>query len=128
MIKDVKGTVILFSSGSFRVMGCADAIKAAFLLYSCLEKIDDDDIPELYCQSYTSRTKLSRKINLSKLCECDDTFYEPELFAAVRMIKYNPVSVNVFSTGAIVACGLKEPEDFYPIINDIDALCKSINM
>src|SRR6266853_6553822 len=62
VIKDVKGTVILFSSGSVRAMGCADAIKAAFLLYSCIEKIDDDDIPELYCQSYTSRTKLSRKL------------------------------------------------------------------
>jgi len=50
------------------------------------------------------------------------------LFGAFQMTKYNPVSVNVFSTGSIVACGLKEPEDMHIIIKELDELCKSINV
>ena len=124
----MKGTVVLFSSGSFRVMGCVDAIEASFLAFHYIDQINCDDIPEIYSQSYTSRTKLGYNVNLLKLCQCEKTLYEPELFAAVRMLKYNPVSVNVFSTGSIVACGLKEPDDFCIIVKEIDALCKLINV
>ena len=67
-------------------------------------------------------------MNLLKLCQCENTLCEPELFAAVRKLKYNPVSVNVFSTGSIVACGLKEPEDFCIIVKEIDALYNLINV
>jgi hypothetical protein len=35
------------------------------------------------------------------------------------MNKYKPVSVNVFSTGSVVACGLKEPECIHDIVNDL---------
>jgi len=127
VIKDKNGTVILFSSGRFRVMGCVDAVEASCLAFKYTFLIDSNDIPEIYSQSYTSHTKLKYDVNLHKLSQCDDTFYEAELFAAVRMLKYNPVSVNVFSSGSIVACGLKEPEDFYLIILEIDALCNLIN-
>jgi TATA-box binding protein (TBP) (component of TFIID and TFIIIB) len=109
-------------------MGCVDAVDATFLLLNYTLKIDDDDIPELYSQSYTSTTKLGYSVNLFKLAMCEKTFYEPELFAAVRMTKYNPASINVFSTGSVVACGLKEPEDFYVILKEIDILYKSINV
>ena len=39
-------------------------------------------------------------------------------------MKYKPLSVNVFSTGAIVICGLREPNDIYHIVSDINDLCK----
>jgi len=109
-------------------MGCVDAIDASFLAFKYTLQIDNEDIPEIYSQSYTSSAKLGYSVNLFKLAKCDKTFYEPELFAAVRMTKYNPVSVNVFSTGSVVVCGLKEPEDAYIILSELDALCKSINM
>ena len=112
VIKDEKGTVILFASGKLRVMGCIDVVEASLLAIKYAALVDYDDVPDIYTQSYTSRTNLGYNVNLNKLCQCDHTFYEPELFTAVRMTKYNPVSVNVFSTGAIVACGLKEPEHF----------------
>ena len=128
MIKTETGTLILFSSGKFRVMGCVDAVDATFFAFTYTNKIDSDDVPEIYSQSYTSHTKLGYNVNLCKLSMCEKTLYEPELFTAVRMMKYNPVSVNVFSSGSIVACGLKEPEHFYAIICDIDTLCKSINI
>ena len=120
VIKDEKGTLILFSSGDFRVMGCVDAVEASFLAFKYV-----DDFPEIYSQSYTCTAKLGFPVNLYKLSQCHNTKFYPELFGAVRMTKYNPVSVNVFSTGSIVACGLKEPEHMHVILNELSNL---INM
>ena len=33
--------------------------------------------------------------------------FEPELFPALRYIKYNPLCVNIFSSGKVVILGLK---------------------
>ncbi len=128
VIREKTGTVIFFRSGKFRVMGCVDPIDATFLALKYTFEIDKDDIPEIYSQSYTCTKKLGYNINLYKLSQCTCTLYNPELFGAIRMTKYNPVSVNVFSTGSVVACGLKEPEDFYVILEEIEAVCKLINM
>jgi TATA-box binding protein (TBP) (component of TFIID and TFIIIB) len=128
VIKDKNGTLILFSSGRFRVMGCVDILDASFLAFKYLTAIDVDDYPEIYSQSYTSKAKLGYCVNLFKLSTCNDTLYMPELFAAVRMCKYNPISVNVFSTGSIVVCGLKEPEYMYIILKELNDVCKVINM
>ena len=40
VIKNVKGTVVLFSSGSFRMMGCVDAIETSFLAFHYIDKIN----------------------------------------------------------------------------------------
>ena len=103
-------------------MGCVDAIDASFLAIKYTDLIDTNDIPELYSQSYTSVVKLGHEINLNKLAECNQTLYIPEQFAAVRVTKYNPVSVNVFRTGSVVVCGLKEPEHIYTILSDLNVL------
>ena len=128
VIKDKKGTLIFFRNGSFRVMGCIDVLDASFLAFSYISRIDCDDVPKIYSQSYTSAATLGYNGNMYKLAKCDKTFYKPELFAAVCMTKYNSVFINVFSTGSVVACGLKEPEDFYIILKEIDSLCKLINV
>jgi TATA-box binding protein (TBP) (component of TFIID and TFIIIB) len=122
VIKNDEGTILFFSSGKFRVMGCIDAIDAAFLLVKYTDLIDTNDIPELYSQSYTSVVKLGCEINLDKLSKCENTIYMPELFAAVRISKYKPVSVNVFCTGSVVVCGLKEPEHIHAILFDLKIL------
>jgi TATA-box binding protein (TBP) (component of TFIID and TFIIIB) len=107
-------------------MGCKDPLDATFLALKYTTQIDSDDFPQIQSQSYTSRLKLGYKVNLMKLATQyhKETFYEPELFCAVRMCKYKPLSVNVFSSGSIVVCGLKEPEDIYDIVNEIDTICK----
>ena len=122
VIKDNKGTIILFSSGKFRVMGCIDELEATFLAYKYIEQISSDDYPDISIQSFTSVTKLGYDVNLDKLAECENTLYTPELFAAVRVTKYNPVSVNVFRTGSVVVCGLKEPEHIHAILSDLSIL------
>jgi TATA-box binding protein (TBP) (component of TFIID and TFIIIB) len=128
VIKDENGTLIFFNTGKFRVMGCIDAVDASFLAFKYIMKIGEDDIPDIQSQSYTSHAHLGYSVNIYKLSKCDGTIYEANLFCAIRMTKYNPVSVNVFSTGSIVFCGLREAEDIHIILNEVDALCKSINM
>jgi len=122
VIKDAKGTLIFFSSGKFRVMGCVDELDATFLAYTYIEQIVSDEYPDISVQSYTSVAKLGLEINLDKLCNCADTLYNPELFAAVQMFSYKPVSVNVFRTGSVVACGLREPEHIYDILCDLKSI------
>ena len=106
-------------------MGCVDELEATFLALKYTLQIDDEHFPEIQSQSYTSRVKLGYQVNLKKLVEQQQQqqiLYEPELFCVVRMMKYKPLSVNVFSTGAIVVCGLREPEDIYDIVSNINDL------
>ena len=131
VIKDVDETVIFFSSAKFRVMECVNLLDASFLAFKYADLIDTDDVPDIYSQSYTSVIKLGYEINLNKLAESgssSDTRYFSELFTALRVTKYNPVSVNVFSTGSVVACGLKEPEHIYAILDDLKLLINSCTM
>ena len=67
-------------------------------------------IDNLEIQSITITHNVGHQINLLKLAQlmpCTDYTYEPELFPALRMTKFNPVCVNVFATGKIVILGLK---------------------
>jgi len=121
VIKDEKGTLILFSSGKFRVMGCIDELDATFLAYKYIEQLTDD-YPDIVIQSYTSVAKLGHSVDLNKLATCNDTLYEPEIFAAVRMSKYKPISVNVFHTGSVVVCGLKRPDHIFDILADLKSI------
>jgi TATA-box binding protein (TBP) (component of TFIID and TFIIIB) len=122
VIKDEKGTIVLFSSGKFRVMGCIDELDATFLAYKYIEQFTSDDYPDISIQSFTSVAKLEHDVNLNKLAQCNDTNYQPEIFAAVRMTKYKPLSVNVFHTGSIVVCGLKDPEYIFDILKDLESI------
>jgi TATA-box binding protein (TBP) (component of TFIID and TFIIIB) len=123
VIKDEKGTLVLFGTGKFRVMGCIDELEAAFLAYKYIEQIThDSDFPDISIQSFTSVAKLGHVVNLNKLSECDGSSYHPELFAAVRMTKYKPLSVNVFHTGSVVVCGLKTAEYIFDILNDLKSI------
>jgi TATA-box binding protein (TBP) (component of TFIID and TFIIIB) len=44
--------------------------------------------------------------------------FEPELFSALRYLKYNPLCVNIFSSGKIVMLGLKTL-DYKHLVDDI---------
>jgi len=124
VIRDDKGTVIFFKSGKFRVMGCIDDVEAALLAYKYISLIDDTDFPQVIAQTYTSRLHVGFKVILSDLSKHTlQVLYEPELFPAARMCKYKPLSVNIFYSGAIVICGLREPDDIYSIINELITLC-----
>jgi TATA-box binding protein (TBP) (component of TFIID and TFIIIB) len=131
VVKDTKGTVIFFNNGKFRVMGCIDELDASFLVFDYIIKINKNsiDFPSIQLQTFTSRAQLGFRINLSKLAAAaasssSTVIYEPELFPAVRICKYNPASVNVFSTGSILVCGLKAPDEMLDILNYLREHCQ----
>ena len=71
-------------------------------------------------QSVTVVEKLNQTLNLHKLSvmlDCD-AMYEPELFPALRFLKFNPMCVNIFSTGKVIILGIRV-DDCENIVSDI---------
>jgi TATA-box binding protein (TBP) (component of TFIID and TFIIIB) len=128
IVKDEEGTLIFFANGKYRVMGCVDELQATCLLYKYAALIDksDNDFESVFCQSSTVRVLFHQKINLIKLAQIvhNDTMspiahFEREIFPAVLIRKYKPLSVNVFSTGKIMICGVRNIEQVHDIMKDL---------
>src|SRR5271156_760333 len=129
VVKDIKGTILFFRSGKFRVMGCIDELEATFLAYRYTLLISDKEFPTVTLQSYTSNSHLGFKLNLEKMAATSNiVVYEPELFPALRIRKYNPASVNVFTTGKVIVCGLRDAALMSDIMNDVRVLCKPFKL
>lgn len=125
VVKDRKGTILFFQSGKFRVMGCVDELDAMFLVYKYSNLINDDEFPPVTLQSYTSTSHLGYRVNLEKMAATSDAFgYEPELFSALRIREFNPASVNIFTTGRVIVCGLRDAEQMYDIMIKLHEICK----
>lgn len=126
-----KITCLLFGRGGLRIMGKGvadasqqkiDAVLRDILspVASCLssEILASISSSSLELQTLTVVTKLPSSINLYrfiKVCECQSgnklkPTYDFELFSAVRLENFRPVSVNVFSSGKIIMCGIKNME------------------
>src|SRR5277367_4460684 len=98
IIKDNDGIVLFFSSGKFRIMGCIDELEATFLAYKYTTLIDTEDYPAIRFQSMTVKVSLDRILNLSILKNLiPESQDEAELFPAVIVRKFKPISVNIFS-------------------------------
>ena len=99
---DNVGKLLLFPSGKCRLMGLKKPFSEDLQLPL---KISNMEI-----QSITVTYNVGHRINLLKLAQLmsySERMYEPELFPALRMTKFNPICVNVFSTGKVVILGLK---------------------
>ena len=131
VIKDAKGTVLFFSNGKMRIMGCIDELEATFLAYKYTSMLDDDDnFQPVYSQSMTVRVVFNSKINLIKFVRESKILplqYQPELFPAVLLKKFKPISVNVFSSGKIIMCGVRDIQQvdyiMQELITDLE-MCK----
>ena len=103
VIKDEKGTIIFLSNGKLRIMGCIDELEATFLAYKYTMMLDDDcNFQPVYSQSMTVMVDTNMRINLSKFAHESKVAspflqYEPELFPAILIKKFKPISANVFS-------------------------------
>jgi TATA-box binding protein (TBP) (component of TFIID and TFIIIB) len=71
-------------------------------------------------QSITVTASLSKMVHLYKLAEKlkEQCMFEPELFSALRYLKYNPMCVNIFSSGKVVMLGIKTLE-YKQLVDDI---------
>jgi hypothetical protein len=86
--------------GKCRIMGCKSELKTETLPFR---------IGSICIQSITVVNDLKQKVNLPRLGDLlnQDCMYEPVLFSALRVLKYNPLCVNVFASGKVVILGLK---------------------
>ena len=127
IIKFHNKTLLAFESGSVRIMGKCDEVDA---LLTLLSFFDENDVPKcLQLQTITMSGKFKNKINLFKLPQIISCEYNFELFAGVRITKYAPMCVNVFTSGACVITGCKDENVGQQIFNELDLLteqCKNI--
>ena len=108
------GKLLLFPSGKCRLMGLKHPFSKDIQLPL---KIYNMEI-----QSLTVTYNVGFEINILELARRmppREHMYEPELFPALRLTKFNPVCVNVFSSGKIVILGLRELA-YQNILNSID--------
>ena len=53
---------------------------------------------------------------------------ELEIFPALQIRKYKPISVNVFTTGNVILCGVKKVDDVDHIINELTPFIHSVKL
>jgi len=129
VVKDCSGTVIFFSTGNFRIMGCVDELDATFLAYKYTKYINQYSYPTITSQTHTSTAKLGYSVDIKKFAsQMDSIIYEPELFPALRICKFKPASVNLFSTGSVVVCGLREPAQMHDILHALHSMCEQYRL
>src|SRR5271156_5018945 len=96
VVKSEQGTVLIFRTGSIRIMGCNDELDAMLLAYTYLMTLDETcDLPPIYTQSMTVKVAFNNitGINLIKFArECTSLplQYELELFPVMPLKNINP--------------------------------------
>ena len=98
-------TLILFKSGQGRLMGCKQPLTKRLI-----NVVVNVAIQRINSASVTFN--VGQALNLTHLgnyCHHNSVAYqyEPELFPALRLSSFNPLCVNVFSSGKCVILGLK---------------------
>jgi TATA-box binding protein (TBP) (component of TFIID and TFIIIB) len=127
VVRDLSGTLILFSNGKFRTMGCNDEFDASLLASSYLHKLTTSPskmFPCITLQSYTLRLQLGFRVNLEQMSSNVPCLYEPELFPTLRLKEFKPISVNLFTTGKVMVCGVRDADAIHPMFCNIKRLCE----
>ena len=111
------GCMLVFPSGKFRLMGLKKPIRS----YENLPLLP----ASMTLQSATVIGNYGECINLNILATeltSRRCIYEPELFPAARLLDFNPLCVNVFSTEKIVILGVKDLENYNELLVKVFAL------
>jgi TATA-box binding protein (TBP) (component of TFIID and TFIIIB) len=110
-------TIVIFRNGKCRIMGCKQ--EPTNLPYN---------IKIIRIQSITLSTSLLRRVNLyhlSKMMTSKEVMFEPELFPALRILKFKPLCINIFASGKMMILGVKSM-DHDDLINNIINFCDSM--
>ena len=111
-------TMLMFKTGKFRIMGKVDELSAhcnVLLVTSLLHAY-----PEVQLQTMTVVYAYPYRILLDKLSLLIKCHYDLENFPAVQITKYKPIHVNVFASGKVIICGIKDLHDAKNIETELD--------
>ena len=124
IIKDEKCTLLFFTSGNYRVMGFKtdDEWEASLVVYKYTKSINKNHVPILTLQSMTVKSKFDKPVDLNKLSTLIKSQLELQLLPVLTITHFKPITVNVFSTGSIIICGVKDIEKPNTILNEIENL------
>ena len=92
-------TIIFFRNGKCRIMGCKQPIDPSTLPFNIIN---------VTIQSITVTCDYGEPININALKKTTSNHYEPEMFPSLRLTCFNPICVNVFSSGKILITGLRD--------------------
>src|SRR3977135_3441103 len=122
VIRFVDGsTVLFFKSGKFRIMGGKiDDLEKHCNIYAITALFDQ--YPKLTLQTLTAAYAYPFKINLYELSDNIESHLNAESFPALLILKYKPITVNVFASGKVTICGLKDFETAQRIEEELDWL------
>ena len=117
-----KVKIFLFCGRGVRVMGKGDLLTTDCLsnelmayghMLAVLEHFTEE-MPALELQTMTVTAQVEnwQKTNFTRFIqECGfKTYHDFEIFSALRITQFNPVCVNLFSSGKLVMCGVKSIE------------------
>jgi len=103
-LPSISAKLIIFPSGKCRIMGVKTPLTD--------EQIKNLPFEVKFCkiQSISLCFDLECRVNLLNLSHKlprKSYMYEPELFPAMRLLNFNPLCVNLFSSGKLVILGVK---------------------
>ena len=114
-------TMLLFKTGKFRIMGGKiDEVNAHCNVLSVTTYLHPNNMPEITLQTMTMVYTYPHSINIAKLSTMIKCHFNTECFPAVQIIKFNPIHVNVFASGKVIMCGIKNIEDAKNIETELD--------
>lgn len=117
VLKEDGATIMIFASGKFRIMGMIDEVDSAFKVCSVFSKLGYG-FPSIKIQTMTVTFRI-KSVNLFDLAKLIESQLELEIFPALMIKKYKPISVNVFASGAVVICGVRDLDIVNVIMNDL---------
>ena len=118
---NARSKFLVFCSGKCRLMGLQRPLRTT----DRLPYLTD----QMTVQSITLVHDLGKDINLLEVARKlppKSFCFEQELFPAMRLTKFNPLCVNVFSSGKVVIMGVKD-FSFGNLISDITEFLKYYN-
>ena len=125
--KDINGTFTLFPNGRVTHLGKPDGAPPEVHIHRYVSILKDQGHPvrvssvRTVCMSASYR--LSGKIDLYSVARLPGGSYEPEIFNA-SLIKRDQLALSVFHTGSVVIAGIKDIDDVYPILLELELLTK----
>jgi len=120
------GSMLLFKSGKFRVMGGGDDLELVCNAYAVIFQISTE-VPEMKVQTMTVTYTYPSKVNLHMVAK-EFGYLDCETFPALQIRKYKPVHVNLFSSGKVIICGIKVFEIAHDIKSDLDSIIERLNV
>jgi TATA-box binding protein (TBP) (component of TFIID and TFIIIB) len=127
VVKDQAGVIIFFNNGKLRIMGCKDDFDATLLAYKYTAIVSPYETPEIFLQSMTVKVSTGRRLHLLNLQKLiSPAVLELEIFPALLIQKFKPVSVNIFSSGNIILCGIKKMEDVDDIMSELAPILSQV--